>query len=230
MRRTAALLCLLPFLLAAAGSPHAETRPVVVELFTSQGCSSCPPADALLRELTGRADVIALGFHISYWDRLGWKDPLSNEASTDRQKAYASRLSGRVYTPQIVVDGTNEMIGSDRASVAAALRQARPEAIAPVSFAADRASVAIGGGAGAGEVVLVRFARSRITNVPAGENAGRTLQDANGVTAVTRLGDWDGAARRYRIEPPRPGEGLAVLVQAADGKMLGAAAILGPDA
>ena len=196
MRRTAVFLCLLTCLLAAAGSPCAETRPIVVELFTSQGCSSCPPADALLRELAGRADVIALGFHISYWDRLGWKDPLSNEASTDRQKAYASRLSGRVYTPQLVVEGTNEMIGSDRASVAAALRNARPDAVAPVSFSANRASVAIGGGAGAGEVVLVRFARSRVTNVPAGENAGRTLQDANGVTAVKRLGDWDGAARR----------------------------------
>ncbi len=234
MRRTAALLCLLPCLLAVAGSPRAETRPVVVELFTSQGCSSCPPADALLRELAGRADVIALGFHISYWDRLGWKDPLSNEASTDRQKTYASRLSGRVYTPQIVVEGTNEMVGSDRAAVAAALRNARPEAVAPISFAADRASVAIGGGAGvgagAGEVLLVRFAQGRVTNVPAGENAGRTLRDANGVTAVTRLGDWDGSARRYRIEPPRSGEGLAVLVQAADGRMLGAAAILGPDA
>ncbi len=230
MRHTAGFLCVLTCLLAAAGSPRAETRPVVVELFTSQGCSSCPPADALLLELTGRADVIALGFHISYWDRLGWKDPLSTEASTDRQKAYASRLSGRVYTPQIVFEGTNEMIGSDRAAVAAALRQARPEAVAPVNFAADRASVAIGGGAGAGEVVLVRFARSRVTDVPAGENAGRTLRDANGVTVVTRIGDWDGAARRYRIEPPRPGEGLAVLVQAADGKMLGAAAIVGPEA
>src|SRR4051794_10112623 len=163
MRRTAAILGLLPWLLAAAGAPHAETRPVVVELFTSQGCSSCPPADALLRELAGRADVIALGFHISYWDRLGWKDPLSNEASTDRQKAYASRLSGRVYTPQIVVEGTNEIVGSDRAAVAAALRKGPSEAIAPVNFAADRASVAIGGGSGAGQVLLVRFARHRIT-------------------------------------------------------------------
>src|SRR3954452_12261437 len=105
MRRTAALLCLLPCLLAPAGSPYAETRPVVVELFTSQSCSSCPAADTLLRELAERTDVIALAFHISYWDRLGWKDPLSNEASTDRQKEYARRLSGRVYTPQIVVDG-----------------------------------------------------------------------------------------------------------------------------
>src|SRR4051794_38182710 len=210
MRRTAAFLAaflgLLPCLLAAAGAPHAETRPVVVELFTSQSCSSCPPADALLRELAGRADVIALGFHISYWDRLGWKDPLSNEASTDRQKRYARRLSGRVYTPQIVIEGTDEMIGSDRASVAASLRQNRPEAIAAVNFAADRASVAIGSGAGGGEVLLVRFVRSRVTEIAGGENAGRTLRDANGVTAVTRLGEWDGSARRYRIDPPRLGE------------------------
>src|SRR3954451_11567011 len=111
MRRIAAFLGSLAFLLAASGAPHAETRPLVVELFTSQSCSSCPPADALLRELAGRADVIALGFHISYWDRLGWKDPLSNEASTDRQKRYASMLSGRVYTPQIVIEGTEEMVG-----------------------------------------------------------------------------------------------------------------------
>jgi len=228
MRGTAAFLCLVACLFAAAGSPRAETRPVVVELFTSQGCSSCPPADALLRELAGRADVIALGFHIGYWDRLGWKDPLSNEASTDRQKAYASRLSGRVYTPQIVVDGTNEMVGSDRAAVAAALRRSRPAAVAPVSFAPDYGSVAIGRGAGAGEVLLIRFARSRTTDVAAGENAGRTLRDANAVTALTRLGEWDGAARRYPIEPPRAGEGLAVLVQAADGAMLGAAALTPP--
>src|SRR5689334_17095191 len=105
MRRIAALFCLLACMLAVAGSLRAETRPIVVELFTSQSCSSCPPADALLRELAGRTDVIALGFHISYWDRLGWKDPLSSEASTNRQKAYVSRLSGRVYTPQLVVEG-----------------------------------------------------------------------------------------------------------------------------
>jgi hypothetical protein len=230
MRRAVAIFCLFSGLLAAVGSLRADTRPVVVELFTSQGCSSCPPADALLRELAGRPDVIALGYHISYWDRLGWKDPLSSEASTDRQKAYASRLGGRIYTPQLVVEGTGEMVGSDRAAVAAALRRARPEAVAPVGFAADRGSVAIGPGAGAGEVLLVRFVRGRVTEIAAGENAGRTLHDANGVTAIVRLGEWDGAARRFRIEPPRAGEGLAVLVQAADGVMLGAAAIVGPEA
>src|SRR5579863_6180669 len=112
--RFAALLTALAWAATPAG---AAPRPVVVELFTSQGCSSCPPADALLAELAKQDGVIALGFHISYWNGLGWKDPLSSEASTDRQKAYAGRFNGgQVYTPQIVVDGTAEMIGSDRAA------------------------------------------------------------------------------------------------------------------
>ena len=228
-RLRALLLAALAVAPAVAADPvRAETRPIVVELFTSQGCSSCPPADALLRELARRGDLVALGFHISYWDRLGWKDPLSNEASTERQKTYARRLSGRIYTPQIVVEGTSEMVGSNRAAVAAALRTARPEAVAPVDFAADRRSVAIGGGAGRGEIVLVRFVQRQKTNVSAGENAGRSLEDANGVTGLTTLGAWDGSARRYPIDPPGHGEGVAVLVQAADGRMLGAAAALGP--
>src|SRR6201987_5568294 len=117
----------------------ADTRPVVVELFTSQSCSSCPPADALLAELARRDDVIALGFHISYWDGLAWKDPFSSQSSTDRQRAYARLFDlGQVYTPQMVVDGAREMVGSDRKAVLAAVRDARPEAIAPGAFAADR--------------------------------------------------------------------------------------------
>src|ERR1700722_8602018 len=99
-RRFALLCCLLAALMLAPGAGRADSRPVVVELFTSQGCSSCPPADKLLGELAQRPDVLALGFHISYWDHLGWKDPLSSQASTDRQKSYARRLSdGQVYTP-----------------------------------------------------------------------------------------------------------------------------------
>src|ERR1700732_1886176 len=126
-------------------SAGTEARPIVVELFTSQGCSSCPPADALLGELAQRGDVLALGFHISYWDGLGWKDPLSSPGSTERQRAYARRFSdGRVDTPHMVVDGVSEMVGSDRAAVLGALRDVRPAAIAPVSFADDRRSVAIG--------------------------------------------------------------------------------------
>ena len=206
---------------------RAQSRPVVVELFTSQGCSSCPPADALLADLAKRNDVVALGFHITYWNRLGWADPLSSAASTERQEAYARRFNGgQVYTPQMVVDGTRDVVGSDRAAVVAALRAAaEPIAAAAVDFAADRRSVAIGGGTGNGSVLLVRFLLHRTTRVAAGENAGRVLDDADGVEALTKLGAWDGAAARFAITPPGPGEGIAVLVQAADGHMLGAAAV-----
>jgi hypothetical protein len=226
--RTVRLAAILLGLGALAMPAAADPRPVVVELFTSQGCSSCPPADALLGELARRDDVLALGFHISYWDSLGWKDPLSSQSSTDRQRAYARRFTGgRVYTPQMVVDGTGEMVGSDRAAVLAAVQTARPETIAPVSFAADRRSVAIGGGVGNGEIVLVRFARQRTTDVAEGENAGRILRDANGVTALATIGTWDGGAVSFAVEPPAPGEGIAILVQAPDGQILGAAASSG---
>jgi hypothetical protein len=215
--------------LALMSSPAtADTRPVVVELFTSQSCSSCPPADALLGELARRRDVVALGFHISYWDGPGWKDPFSSQSSTDRQRAYARlfRLA-QVYTPQMIVDGAREMVGSNRDQVLAALRDARPETIAPVTFAADRRSVAIGAGDGRGNVLLVRFAQKRTTRVAGGENARRTLQDANGVQMLTALGSWNGSALSFAIEPLADGEGLAVLVQAPDGRMLGAATLLG---
>jgi hypothetical protein len=224
MRLLAAILGL-----AVAATPAlADPRPVVVELFTSQGCSSCPPADALLGELARRSDVVALGFHISYWDRLGWKDPLSSPDSTARQKAYAQRLTdGQVYTPEMVVEGTDEMVGSDRAAVLGAVREAKPSAIAPVSFADDRRSVAIGGGVGTGDIVLVRFAQRRTIHVGAGENTGRVADDFNGVQSLTPLGAWDGSSQSFPIEPPAAGEGLAVLVQAHDGHMLGAAMVLG---
>ena len=217
---------LLGGVLFMSSRSSADPRPVVVELFTSQGCSSCPPADALLGELARRTDVIALGFHISYWDGLAWKDPFSSQSSTDRQRAY-SRLFhlGQVYTPQMVVDGAREMVGSDRQEVLAAVAEARPEAVAPVAFAADRRSVTIGTGDGRGSVLLVRFALERTTRVAGGENARRTLQDANAVESLASLGNWDGSLLRFAIEPPTAGEGIAVLVQAADGRMLGAAAL-----
>jgi hypothetical protein len=220
---------LIPILLVAslaapamAGEVKANPK-AVLELFTSQGCSSCPPADALLSELAQRPDVIALGFHIDYWDGLGWKDPFSSPAATARQRSYA-RQFGRmqVYTPQLVVDGVEEAVGSDRAAVTAALRQAKPEAIAPVAIAADRRSVAIAAGAGSGKILLLRFAQKRTTHVGAGENASRTLNDINGVEMLTALGTWEGKPVGFAIEPPGPGEGIAVLVQDPDGRILGA--------
>ena len=223
--RIAVVLGALAALAFGPSPAGADSRPVVVELFTSQGCSSCPPADRLLGELARRGDVLALGFHISYWDNLGWKDPLSSQASTDRQRAYARQFGGRVYTPQIVVEGARETVGSDRAAVFAALREAQPAANAPISFAADRRWVRIGAGSGAGEVLLARFVQRRATQVGAGENAGRTLEDANGVETLTSLGAWNGTTATFPIEPPEPGKGIAVLIQAQDGKILGAAVV-----
>jgi hypothetical protein len=221
------MTCALLGSLVFSSSPaSAGTRPIVVELFTSQSCSSCPPADSLLGELAHSRDVVALGFHISYWDGPGWKDPFSSQSSTDRQRAY-SRLFhlGQVYTPQMVVDGAREMVGSDRQEVLAAVGDVRPEAVAPVAFAADHRSVTIGAGDGRGSVLLVRFVQERTTPVAGGENARRTLQDANAVESLVSLGSWDGSPLRFAIQPPAAGEGIAVLVQAADGRMLGAAAL-----
>ena len=124
-----------------------------------------------------------------------------------------------------LIPGPASALIDNRANVLAALYDARPEKVASVTFAADRRSVTIGAGDGRGSVLLVRFALERTTRVAGGENARRTLQDANAVESVASLGSWDGSLLRFAIEPPAPGEGIAGLVQAADGRMLGAAAL-----
>src|SRR5579859_3086720 len=108
------------------GTARAEERPAVVELFTSQGCSSCPPADAFLGELAQSGRVIALAYHVDYWDNLGWKDPFASPSGTQRQRLYGHALGlPGIYTPQMVVDGQTDVVGSDRRSVQAALAGAR---------------------------------------------------------------------------------------------------------
>jgi hypothetical protein len=224
MKTTLSLILMLLATAASAG----ETRPIVVELFTSQGCSSCPPADALLGELAKRRDVVALGFHITYWDGAAWRDPLSRRESTERQTAYDERLTrGQAYTPQMVIDGTEDVIGSDHGAVLAALDQAKPTAVAPVAFSGDLKAVSIAAGTppASAKVLLARYVLSRTTRVVGGENAGRSAADFNAVTALTTLGTWDGKAANFAIDPPAEGEGLAVLVQAPDGRFYGAAAV-----
>lgn len=208
---------------ALADDSLSASRPVVVELFTSQGCSSCPPADALLNELAKRPDVIALGFHVDYWDSLGWKDPLSAPGSTQRQRDYARLLSlPTIYTPQMVIDGHLQLVGSDRTAVLAGIGRTTPEKAATVTFTSDQKDVAIGAGSGSGKVLLVRFQHHRDTAVETGENAGLHARDANGVTALMELGDWQGQAVHFAVDPPQADEGVAVLVQAENGQMLGA--------
>jgi len=215
----------------ALGMPVASAgeRPVVVELFTSQGCSSCPPADALLGELAKRDDVLALAFHVDYWDRLGWKDPFSSPMATARQRAYARFLGLRtVYTPQVVVDGRDEMVGSDRRAVARAIAAARAAQGIDVSLAREAGElvVRVGSveGAGRTSVQLVAYAPGHVTRVTAGENGGRNLANVNIVRSVETLGLAGAAPAEWRV-PAEKGPGFAVLVHGPDGKVLGAAAV-----
>ncbi len=211
--------------LQAAAAVAAE-RPVVVELFTSEGCSSCPPADEFLSELSrGRRDVLPLAFHVTYWDRLGWKDPFSLSAATQRQSVYGSRFGGGSYTPEMVVDGRKGVVGSERDEAEAALASAKQEADgAPVSLQRGGGSVSIkvGGGSGTGRVVLVGFDHQHRTAVGRGENSGRTLTESNIVRSIRPVGEWTGAPLSLDVGAPE-GEDAAVLVEAPDGHIVGAA-------
>jgi len=220
------VLC-LAFGIAPAG---AGERPIVVELFTSEGCSSCPPADALLAELAARPDVLALSFHVDYWDRLGWKDPYSSTAATGRQHRYAGLLGlATVYTPQIVVDGRWQAVGSDREDVEHALDLARRSRDAvPVALAVDRgvARIKLGGGgeAAAGSILLVGFDRRHVTRVERGENGGRTLAHVDVVRGVEEVAQYNGRPREIEAPIGWNCDRVAVVLQAADGRVLGVAA------
>ena len=208
----------------------AAERPVVVELFTSQGCSSCPPADAYLRELTkDRRDVLALAFHVTYWDRLGWKDPFSLPAATQRQDVYGRRFGDGSYTPEIVVDGAASMVGSDRRDVGSAIenarRNGRTAAAVSVSKSGEQVSIQVGAGNGSGKILLIGFDREHTTAVGRGENSGRTLTEANVVRSIRSVGQWSGAALRVN-EPFPEGQDAAVVLEGPDGQIIGAARLV----
>ena len=204
----------------------AATRPIVVELFTSEGCSSCPPADALLTSLSGRRDLLPLAFHVTYWNSLGWRDPFSSEMATSRQALYAARLGGGSYTPEMVVDGRRGMVGSESGDVASAIAASRGEAEDAVPVRVSRAggsvSIAIGAGSGRGRVMLIGFDPRHTTQVGRGENGGRTLTESNIVRSMKTVGEYEGAA--VQMSAPRGGGAeAAVVIQAPDGRILGAA-------
>ncbi|MBA3519858.1 MAG: DUF1223 domain-containing protein [Rhizobiales bacterium] len=218
---------LIAAFLGAIGSAEAADRPVVVELFTSQGCSSCPPAEAFLLDLVrDRPDVLALAFHVDYWDRLGWKDPFSSASATSRQRAYSKALGVRgVYTPQMVVDGRKEAIGSNRGQVLAAINAARGSRDSvPVELSRDGGQIAIELGAGSGTATawLVGFDPERTTEIPRGENAGRTIRQANVVRSVASVADWRGGEMKL-TRPAPAGKKTALILQAPDGRIVGAA-------
>lgn len=219
---------------ASATPPSGPSSgPWAIELFTSQGCSSCPPADAQLRRLRERPDIVALSFHVDYWDYIGWKDPFAGRAMTDRQRTYARVLRQRyVYTPEMVVDGITHEPGTTKASIdemlVAAQKQsphrATPQLVrvmdgpltitlAPFKFDGPPA-----------DVVLAVYDRRHTTPVPRGENTGHTLENFNVVRHLETVGHWNGSAATWTVAPDRfqPGQGIAVLVQHNDqGAMLG---------
>jgi len=226
MRRTALALALFfCALLPAAASAAPARPPVVVELFTSQGCSSCAGADKLLDELADRPGVLALTLAVDYWNYLGWADTFAKPEFTARQKAYMQKLALReVYTPQIVVDGRAQAAGADRKKVDSLIRQARREKTSgPRLRLLRRSRLHVGPGrapAGGAEVWLVRYDPSvQEVTVDRGENRGRTLQERNVVRQLVKLGRWRGQGRTFVLPPAPEGRPLktAVLLQAADG-------------
>jgi hypothetical protein len=220
---------LAALMLCSATAAHAQARPAVVELFTSEGCSSCPPAEAYLGELASQGNVLALAFHVDYWDNLGWKDRYALGTATRRQETYAQALGhSSVYTPQVVIDGKSDYVGTDRKNIAKALAVTRAGVPIAITLQAGQINVQLdpSGSAASSDVILVSYLRSAVTPVGRGENAGRTLQEFNLVRSIEPLGKWDGHAKTYQLTAsalPRDATDIAVLVQDAGLHVVGAA-------
>lgn len=219
-------------LLTCQASANAEGRPILAELFTSQSCSSCPPADAVLGELAQRPEILALSFHVDYWDNLGWKDLYSLPQATARQRRYAALLGSQSYTPQLVIDGKAETVGSNRSSVDALLRQVQPVgAPAAIRELDRRFEIRVDAATGSrpavtAAILLVTFDPSHKTPVRGGENGGRYLQTYNDVRSLRSIGRWDGQA--VTLDVPRDsadlGQRAALIVQSEDGAIWAVAA------
>lgn len=227
-------------LAAAAGSAVAgEKLPIVVELFTSQGCNSCPPADEFLAELTKRDDIIALAFHVNYWDYLGWKDTFASDALTQRQRTYATFLGERtIYTPQMVIGGVTHKVGSRRGDVNQVIDSLRQPSGPYLDVRVRRVeggkiSVSIP----AGElkqrdvvVWLVRYDSAREVDIKRGENRGRTIVYRNIVSDYRELAMWYGEKieLELKVSELREGghDGSVILVQeGGSGRIIGAAKV-----
>ncbi|MBM6580941.1 DUF1223 domain-containing protein [Microvirga sp. BT689] len=227
--------------LAASLQPALADPPrAVVELFTSQGCSSCPPADELLVEYSRQPDIVALSLPVNYWDYLGWKDTLAHVAFTERQKAYAhSRSDRQVFTPQMIVNGKKSSIGSDRAQIEKAIqyttkgRQTLPvnvslnEQNGTISIAIEETPETT---QRAAEVWVLPVLKSQTVPIERGENRGKTITYANVVRGLNRVGEWRGGSARFEVPldmARNGGDAYVVLLQSTDaarpGIILGAA-------
>jgi hypothetical protein len=229
----AALLLTLP---GVAGEVRANPK-AVVELFTSQGCSSCPKADAMFNELGKRSDVVALAWHVDYWDYIGWPDTFGNAENSDRQRGYAENWgSARIYTPQMIINGKIGVVGSRDKDVTGAVESAALSLPVAVDLKADMVEVTIGPQAGGTDAMvwLVTFKDRSQVVIERGENAGKTFDYTQIVTGKQMLGMWDAAAGTHLKLPLSAltadgSNGAAILVQSEKdglpGPILGAASI-----
>lgn len=216
---------------AAGAEPMGETPAGVVELFTSQGCNSCPPADRLFTELAGKDDVVALAYHVDYWDYLGWHDTLSSKANTERQYAYMRAFGGRsIYTPQAVINGRAHVNGASRAAVDGTLSMLKSSGnglLVPIRVMREGDGVIIETGDAdpgadlpeSAHVVLAYFEPPRTVEIGRGRNRGRQMTYWNAVSSMQTAGMWHGKAQRYELpasEVMKKG-GCAVLLQSVTG-------------
>jgi hypothetical protein len=206
------------------------TGPVVVELYTSQGCSSCPPADALLGELSAMPQVTALAFHVDYWDGIGWRDRFSIPQAVQRQHRYVETLGlSSAFTPQAVIDGRGSFVGSDRRRILAAMATPRNSVPILMETADGQLSVMLPDWPSRGdyEVNIAAYLPKASTRVGGGENSGRALEEVNIVRQFRSLGTWNGQRRVYHAALdsfPSDATRAAVLLQAAQqGPIVGSA-------
>ncbi len=184
---------------------NAFAQPItaVIELFTSQGCSSCPPADKLAAELAQNPNLIVLSFPVDYWDNLGWKDTLAKHVFTERQQAYAlERGDKQVYTPQVVVNGMNHAVGSERSDITKLAQSNNPSVALKIIHARDGHILQVPAfKGGSGTVILLPITRSKSVNIGRGENHGHIVTYTNVVRGIIKLGDWKGEATSFNIPP-----------------------------
>jgi hypothetical protein len=226
--------------LTAPGTALAGDLKGVVELFTSQGCSSCPPADAELAKLAERDDVLALSYHVDYWNYLGWADTLSSKANTARQYGYAKTFHrGGVYTPQAVINGQDHVNGADGPAVSQMLDKLTSNGsglTVEVSAVmnADELRISVGAGSGKADIIAVYFDDSSTVEIGRGENSGRTITYRHSVRDMETVGMWNGHKVNLKLPvsviSAHPGRRCAILLQevskdGSPGRILGATEI-----
>ena len=223
----------------AAGGEIKQGPKAVLELFTSQGCSSCPPADALLTELAARPDVVALAYHVDYWDYMGWPDSFGSKANSDRQRDYAAaKGAARIFTPQLMVNGAEGVVASRKGDVGAALAKAALPLAVTLKYANDMLMIDVPSNANHTDeavISLISFIDKADVTIPRGENEGKTIAYTQIVVDRQVLGMWEPrTGARFKLPLSEvvaaPANGAVILVQSEHerlpGRILGAASFV----